>query len=43
MKGIFIDKTKDYQKEIRAKIYKSKKPEEEKKPVPKTEKPVEEK
>jgi len=32
LKGRFIDKTNDYQKEVGVKIYKSKKPEEEKKP-----------
>jgi len=35
LKGNFIDKTKEYQKEVRAKVYKKKKPEEVKKEVKK--------
>lgn len=35
LKGNFIDKTKEYQKEVRAKVYKKKKPEEVKKEAPK--------
>ena len=38
LKGNFIDKTKDYQKEVKAKVYKSKKPEEVKKEAVKAEK-----
>ncbi|HRY60095.1 MAG TPA: 30S ribosomal protein S16 [Patescibacteria group bacterium] len=35
LKGKMIDKTKDYQKEVEIKVYKSKKPEEAKKEAPK--------